>query len=126
MKKRERKPAFHFKKYYLEEPFKESCYALYHWSPIADELKTLDRKIVLNSMRLKWNLIDDEFKNNCFSKISHLIFSASHLLITPAFGLLVKTCQLIFTLSPESFKIKFSALVPLPEAKIIIFFIFDI
>ena len=51
-----------FKKYYLEEPFQDSCYALYHWSPIADELKDLDKKIVLNSMRLKWNLIDDEFK----------------------------------------------------------------
>ena len=51
-----------FKKYYLEEPFQDSCYALYHWSPIADELKALDKKIVLNSMRLKWNLIDDEFK----------------------------------------------------------------
>jgi archaellin len=51
-----------FKKYYLEEPFLNSCYALYNWSPIADELKALDKKIVLNSMRLKWNLIDDEFK----------------------------------------------------------------
>jgi len=51
-----------FKKYYLEEPFRYSCYALYNWSPIADELKVLDKKIVLNSMRLKWNLIDDEFK----------------------------------------------------------------
>ena len=50
------------KKYYLEEPFQDSCYALYNWSPIADELKNLDKKIVLNSMRLKWNLIDDEFK----------------------------------------------------------------
>ena len=52
-----------FNKYYLENPFKESCKALYHWSPIADELKTLDEKIVLNSMKLKWNLIVDEFKN---------------------------------------------------------------
>ena len=51
-----------FEKYYLEEPFQDSCYALYHWSPIADELKDLDKKIVLNSMKLKWNLIDDEFK----------------------------------------------------------------
>ena len=51
-----------FKKYHLENPFYQSCYALYHWSPIADELKTLDKKIVLNSMKLKWNLIDDEFK----------------------------------------------------------------
>ena len=52
-----------FDKYYLENPFQESCQALYHWSPIADELKTLDEKIVLNSMKLKWNLIIDEFKN---------------------------------------------------------------
>jgi hypothetical protein len=52
-----------FNTYYLEDPFKESCLALYHWSPVADELKTLDKKIVLNSMSLKWNLIIDEFKN---------------------------------------------------------------
>ena len=51
-----------FKKYYLENPFKESCLALYNWAPIADELKTLDKEIVLNSMRLKWNLKIDEFK----------------------------------------------------------------
>ena len=51
-----------FEKYYLEEPFKNSCNALYHWSPIADELKILDKEIVLNSMRLKWNLKIDEFK----------------------------------------------------------------
>jgi hypothetical protein len=52
-----------FNKYYLEDPFKESCFALYHWSPIADELKTLDKKIVINSMSLKWNLVVEEFKN---------------------------------------------------------------
>ena len=52
-----------FNKYYLEDPFKESCLSLYDWSPIADELKVLDKKIVLNSMSLKWNLIIDEFKN---------------------------------------------------------------
>ena len=52
-----------FNKYYLENPFKESCDALYHWSPIADELKILDKKIVLNSMSLKWNLVIEEFKN---------------------------------------------------------------
>ena len=51
-----------FKKYYLDNPFKESCLALYIWAPIADELKTLDKEIVLNSMRLKWNLKIDEFK----------------------------------------------------------------
>ena len=45
----------------MEEPFKESGLALYHWSPIADELKELDKKIVLNSIKLKWNLIVEEF-----------------------------------------------------------------
>ena len=51
-----------FHKHYLENPFKESCMALYNWAPIADELKNLDKEIVLNSMRLKWNLKIDEFK----------------------------------------------------------------
>ena len=51
-----------FKDYYLEKPFQESCTALYHWSPIADELKILDKKIVLNSISLKWNLVIEEFK----------------------------------------------------------------
>ena len=51
-----------FSKYYLDNPFKESCMALYNWAPIADELKNLDKEIVLNSMRLKWNLKIDEFK----------------------------------------------------------------
>ena len=51
-----------FNRYYLDNPFKESCLALYNWSPIADELKALDKEIVLNSMRLKWNLKIDEFK----------------------------------------------------------------
>ncbi len=36
----------------------------------------------------------------------------------------VKTCQFILKLLTGSFKIKFSAFVPEPEAKIIIFFIF--
>ena len=43
-------------------PFNQSALALYKWAPIADELKTLDRKIVLNSMILKWDNIRDEFK----------------------------------------------------------------
>ena len=50
-----------WKKYYNSLPFNESALALYHWPPIADELKTLDRKIVLNSMILKWDNIIDEF-----------------------------------------------------------------
>ena len=49
--------------YYLENPFKESGLALFHWSPIADELKALDKEIVLNSIKLKWNLVENEFKD---------------------------------------------------------------
>ena len=51
-----------FHKYYLDNPFKDSCMALFNWAPIADELKILDKEIVLNSMRLKWNLKIEEFK----------------------------------------------------------------
>ena len=47
---------------YLEEPFKEIGLALFYWSPIADALKDLDKKIVLNSIKLKWNLVVEEFK----------------------------------------------------------------
>ena len=52
-----------FKKYYLENAFKESGLALYNWSPIADELKVLDKEIVLNSIKLKWNIVENEFKD---------------------------------------------------------------
>ena len=47
--------------YYTDIPFNPSALSLYKWAPIADELKTLDRKIVLNSMILKWDNIKDEF-----------------------------------------------------------------
>ena len=43
-------------------PFNPSALSLYKWAPIADELKTLDRKIVLNSVILKWDVIKKEFK----------------------------------------------------------------
>ena len=52
-----------WKKYYLDDPFKDSGTALYEWSPIADELKILDKEIVLNSIKLKWNLVENEFKD---------------------------------------------------------------
>ena len=51
-----------WKNYYNSWPFNESALALYEWAPIADDLKTLDRKIVLNSMILKWDNIKDEFQ----------------------------------------------------------------
>ena len=47
--------------YYNELPFNPSALSLFKWAPIADELKTLDRKIVLNSMILKWENIQKEF-----------------------------------------------------------------
>ena len=50
-------------KFYLEKPFKSSGLALYKWWPIADELKALDKEIVLNSIMLKWNLVENEFKD---------------------------------------------------------------
>ena len=52
-----------WEKYCFSSPFNESALALYEWSPIADELKTLDKKIVLNSMILKWDNIKKEFSN---------------------------------------------------------------
>ena len=51
-----------WKTYYNSWPFNESALALYEWAPIANELKTLDRKIVLNSMILKWDNIKKEFE----------------------------------------------------------------
>ena len=54
--------ATNWHKFYLEKPFKNSGLALYNWSPIADDLKVLDKEIVLNSIMLKWNLIENEFK----------------------------------------------------------------
>ena len=52
-----------WKKFHSENPFKDSGLALYKWSPIADELKVLDKEIVLNSIKLKWNLVENEFKD---------------------------------------------------------------
>ena len=48
--------------YYKDLPFNLSALSLYKWAPIAEELKTLDRKIVLNSMILKWDIIKKEFE----------------------------------------------------------------
>ena len=49
-------------KYHLTDTFKKGSMALYKWSPIADDLKVLDKKIVINSIKLKWNLVENEFK----------------------------------------------------------------
>jgi len=52
----------HWNKHHNSLPFNTSALALYEWSPIAEELKTLDKKIVLNSMILKWDNIKKEFE----------------------------------------------------------------
>ena len=57
----ERLQKIEWKNYYKSRPFNESALALYEWAPVAKELKTLDRKIVLNSMILKWENIEKEF-----------------------------------------------------------------
>ena len=49
--------------YYTDLPFNASALSLYKWAPIAEELKNLDRKIVLNSMILKWDVIKQEFQD---------------------------------------------------------------
>ena len=48
--------------HYNDLPFNPSALSLYKWAPIADELKELDRKIVLNSVILKWDVVKKEFK----------------------------------------------------------------
>ena len=58
----ERLEKIDWQKYYSGLPFNESALALYEWSPVAEELKTLDKKIVLNSMILKWDNVKKEFK----------------------------------------------------------------
>ena len=49
--------------YFSDLPFNPSALSLYEWAPIADELKTLDRKIVLNSVILKWDVVKKEFND---------------------------------------------------------------
>ena len=55
-------PEVNWEIYYINNPFEKSSRALYDWAPVADELKKLDKQIVLNSMILKWNNIQKDFK----------------------------------------------------------------
>ena len=57
-----RYPNIDWSSYCNSKPFEYCCNELYNWSPIADELKKLDKKIVINSMFLKWNNVQNEFK----------------------------------------------------------------
>ena len=57
-----RYPKVNWINYCDSKPFEHCSNALYHWAPIADELKKLDKKIVINSMLLKWNNVQIDFK----------------------------------------------------------------
>ena len=59
----ERLQSINWDEYYNDIPFNPSALSLYKWAPIAEELKSLDRKIVLNSVILKWDIIKKEFKD---------------------------------------------------------------
>ena len=59
----ERLQVINWNKYWNNIPFNQSALSLYEWAPIAEELKTLDRKIVLNSVILKWDIIKKEFQD---------------------------------------------------------------
>ena len=52
-----------WKTYHQKDPFRNSGLSLLKWSPIAENLKIFDREIVLNSIKLKWNLVENEFKD---------------------------------------------------------------
>ena len=58
---KERLQSINWEGFYNDLPFNPSALSLYKWAPIADELKTLDRKIVLNSVILKWDVVKKEF-----------------------------------------------------------------
>ena len=57
----ERLQSINWNTYYNDLPFNPSALSLYKWAPIAEELKQLDRKIVLNSVILKWDIVKKEF-----------------------------------------------------------------
>ena len=57
----ERIEKINWENYYSDIPFNQSALSLYKWAPIAEDLKILDRKIVLNSVILKWDVIKKEF-----------------------------------------------------------------
>jgi len=52
-----------WKIYHQDIPFQSSGLSLLKWSPIAENLKAFDKEIVLNSIKLKWNLVENDFKD---------------------------------------------------------------
>ncbi len=60
-----------------ETAFRDSPESLYHWAPIADELKSRDREIVINSVRFRWKEIRSSVRD---------LLRADELLGNPAGG----------------------------------------
>jgi hypothetical protein len=58
----ERFQSINWNEYWNNIPFNQSALSLYEWAPIAEELKTLDRKIILISVILKWDIIKKEYQ----------------------------------------------------------------
>ena len=58
----EKKITYFNDNYFNENPFEDSGQALYYWAPIAEDLKKLDKEVVLNSMAYKWNAVVSDFK----------------------------------------------------------------
>jgi hypothetical protein len=58
----ERFQSINWNEYWNNIPFNQSALSLYEWAPIAEELKILDRKIILNSVILKWDIIKKEYQ----------------------------------------------------------------
>ena len=58
----ERFQSINWNEYWNNIPFNQSALYLYEWAQIAEELKTLDRKIILNSVILKWDIIKKEYQ----------------------------------------------------------------
>jgi hypothetical protein len=52
-----------WKVHHQNNPFKNSGLSLLKWSPIAENLKVFDKEIVLNSIKLKLNLVENDFKD---------------------------------------------------------------
>jgi hypothetical protein len=59
----QRLKTINWKTYHQDYPFKNSGLSLFKWSPIAENLKVFDKEIVLNSIKLKWNLVENDFKD---------------------------------------------------------------
>ena len=57
----ERMKIINWDTYHNDLPFNPSALSLYKWAPIAEDLKSLDRKIVLNSVILKSAVVQKEF-----------------------------------------------------------------